>query len=242
MGKKELQWTPLLGQYMTLSGAVFVDRGNNARAVSSLRAAAERMRSESMALWMFPEGTRSMREQPDLLPFKKGAFHLAVQAGVPIVPIVCENYWHLYRKNVFESGTLKLRGKTTLLFSCVLANFMLPVLKPIPTADLTTEDVGVLANRVREEMLATLREISDHSSTAASARERTPRPKSPEVEPKTVVDERVPPAPLPVMKDFSHESLASSTSSLSGRRRQESASGAETEEDEGMVLVGRPPA
>jgi lysophosphatidate acyltransferase len=111
MGKKELQWFPLLGQFMTLSGAVFVDRGNNARALQSLRAAAERIRSEKMGLWVFPEGTRSLREQPDLLPFKKGAFHLAVQAGVPVIPIICENYWHLYREGVFDSGVLKLRGE-----------------------------------------------------------------------------------------------------------------------------------
>ncbi|KAJ2967875.1 hypothetical protein NUW54_g13379 [Trametes sanguinea] len=41
MAKKELQWSPLLGQFMTLAGAVFVDRGNNARAVRSLTAAGE---------------------------------------------------------------------------------------------------------------------------------------------------------------------------------------------------------
>lgn len=110
MAKKELQWMPLLGQYLTASGAVFVDRGNNAKAVRSLAAAGESMHARNTSLWLFPEGTRSMRPYHDMLPFKKGAFHLAVQAGVPIVPVVCENYWRLYRKNVFESGTLKLRG------------------------------------------------------------------------------------------------------------------------------------
>jgi lysophosphatidate acyltransferase len=113
MGKKELQWSPFLGQYMSLSGAVFVDRRNNAASITSLRAAAERIQKENMALWMFPEGTRSMREHADMLPFKKGAFHLAVQAGVPIVPVVCENYWRLYRKNYFESGVIKIRGQST---------------------------------------------------------------------------------------------------------------------------------
>lgn len=46
-----------------------------------------------------------------MLPFKKGAFHLAVQAGVPIVPVVCQNYWHLYHKGVLEPGKLKIVGK-----------------------------------------------------------------------------------------------------------------------------------
>ena len=111
VAKKELQWSPLLGQFMSLSGVVWIDRGNNAKAVRSLMAAGETMKAQRMALWLFPEGTRSMREHHDMLPFKKGAFHIAVQAGVPIVPVVCENYWRLYRKNVFESGTLKVRGE-----------------------------------------------------------------------------------------------------------------------------------
>ena len=110
MAKKELQWMPLLGQFLTASGAVFVDRGNNAKAVRSLAAAGEAMRERGTSLWLFPEGTRSMRQYHDMLPFKKGAFHLAVQAGVPIVPVVCENYWRIYRKDVFDEGLLKIKG------------------------------------------------------------------------------------------------------------------------------------
>lgn len=260
MGKKELQWTPLLGQFMTLSGAVFVDRGNNARAVQSLRAAGEGMKQRKTSLWMFPEGTRSMRAAPDLLPFKKGAFHLAVQAGVPIVPVVCENYWRLYRQGVFESGVLKIKGVDFLGVAvwggADLRYFPHLVLPPIQTADLTTDDVADLAARVREQMLAALREISTPApasapvSTPAPASapsppapqpepERAPRPLSPQDAPKTIVDERVPAVPrLTPSRDASRESLASS--SASGSRRQESETGAETEEDEGMVLVGRP--
>lgn len=96
---------------MSLSGAVFVNRGNNSEAVRSLKAAGDFMKANTTSLWLFPEGTRSMREDNDMLPFKKGAFHAAVQAGVPIIPVVCENYWRLYRKGVFESGVLKIRGQ-----------------------------------------------------------------------------------------------------------------------------------
>jgi hypothetical protein len=84
-------------------------------------------------------------------------------------------------------------------------------------------------------MLIALREISDARSTK-SVRDQTPRPPSPPIEPKTVVDELVVPAPTP--KIIRPDSPASSTHSFSVH---ESASGAETEEDEGMVLVGRPP-
>ena len=93
------------------SGAVFIDRGNNTTAVESLKAAGDFMKKHVTCLWLFPEGTRSMRRHHDLLPFKKGAFHAAVQAGVPVTPVVCENYWRLYHKGHLESGVLKIRGK-----------------------------------------------------------------------------------------------------------------------------------
>ncbi|KAI0068611.1 1-acylglycerol-3-phosphate O [Artomyces pyxidatus] len=244
MAKKELQWTPLLGQFLTASGAVFVDRGNNAKAVRSLAAAGETMRERSTALWLFPEGTRSQRPYHDMLPFKKGAFHLAVQAGVPIVPVICQNYWHLYRKDVFESGVLRLK-----------------VLPPVPTTGLTNSDVGALAIRVHDMMVDTLREISDPNappppapapdtkaslpaSPPAPAPEDVdvpvdapaiPRPPTPEPEPvqeqEPEPESRTESPTTPPSESFSEESL---------RRREGSENGAETEEDEGMVLVGRP--
>ncbi len=109
MAKSSIQFTPL-GPFMILSGAIFVDRGNNARAVRSVKAAGERMRSKRLSLWMFPEGTRHLSEQTDLLPFKKGGFHLATQADIPVLPIVVENYHWLYRKGFFGTGTIKVRG------------------------------------------------------------------------------------------------------------------------------------
>ncbi|KAJ8487523.1 hypothetical protein ONZ45_g14306 [Pleurotus djamor] len=108
VAKQELRFTPL-GPWMTMSGAVWLDRGNNARAIRSLEAAGEQMKQEKLSLWLFPEGTRHLSETPDLLPFKKGGFHLAVQSGLPIVPVVFENYWRLYHKGCFEGGKLKIR-------------------------------------------------------------------------------------------------------------------------------------
>lgn len=110
LAKKELFWTPFLGQFLWASGAVAIDRGNNAKAVKSLADAGQTIKSRRSSLWLFPEGTRTSSEKSTMLPFKKGAFYLAIQAGVPITPVVCENYWRLYRKGVFEGGTLKIRG------------------------------------------------------------------------------------------------------------------------------------
>ncbi|KAJ8698663.1 1-acylglycerol-3-phosphate O-acyltransferase, variant 2 [Pleurotus ostreatus] len=110
VAKKELRLTPL-GPWMTLSGAIWLNRGNSASAVRSLEAAGEEIKREKLSLWIFPEGTRHSSEAPDMLPLKKGGFHLAVQAGVPIIPVVFENYWRLYHRGVFEGGKLKIRSE-----------------------------------------------------------------------------------------------------------------------------------
>jgi len=89
MAKKSLQFSPL-GPFMSMAGTIFIDRGNNAKAVRSIDLAGKRMLSTKTSLWMFPEGTRFLSKEPDMLPLKKGGFHLAMNAGIPIVPIVVE--------------------------------------------------------------------------------------------------------------------------------------------------------
>ena len=98
---------------MQASGAVFIDRGNNAVAVRSLQAAGEEIKKDRSSIWVFPEGTRTSTPYHDIRSFKKGAFHLAIQAGLPVVPVVAENYWNLYHHGHFESGTFKVRGVAT---------------------------------------------------------------------------------------------------------------------------------
>jgi lysophosphatidate acyltransferase len=112
MAKKSLKYIPIFGQFMQAAGAVFVDRGNNAVAVRSLQAAGEEIKRCHTSLWVFPEGTRTSRPYHDIRPFKKGAFHLAIQSGLPIVPVVAENYWNIYRQGHFNSGTFRVRGAT----------------------------------------------------------------------------------------------------------------------------------
>jgi len=143
---------------VSLSGAVFIDRKNRNDAVKAFDQVSKAMKDQGLSLWVFPEGTRSNLPFPDLLPFKKGAFHLAVQAQVPIVPIVCENYHRYFDgKSRFESGTVRIR-----------------VLDPVETKGLKSEDVTDLTTRVRELMLAELQkmdndlEAADVSSSTSS--------------------------------------------------------------------------
>lgn len=84
IAKRELFRIPVFGWYLRLGGHIPVDRRNHVQAVQSLRAAAAVVRAGT-SLIVFPEGTRSRNAQ--VQPFKKGPFALAMEAGVPIVPV-----------------------------------------------------------------------------------------------------------------------------------------------------------
>lgn len=124
--KKSLSHVPLLGWFMSLSKTVFIDRANRETAMKAFDGAAEEMRTHRQSVFIFPEGTRSYSDKPELLQFKKGAFHLALKAGVPIVPIVTENYSHvLSPKNMrFEAGTIRIKGMLILCFSPISQSFV----------------------------------------------------------------------------------------------------------------------
>lgn len=153
MAKKELKYTPLLGQYMALSRAVFVDRHNRATALETFQKVGADMKKHGLNLFIFPEGTRSNTIKPALLPFKKGAFHLAIQSKLPIIPIVCENYSNVYRSslNRFER-----------------ARVVLKVLKPIePQPGQSAED---LLNVVRDQMLNALIDLSQRPGSVSNSK------------------------------------------------------------------------
>ena len=86
IAKKELERIPFFGRAWKAAGHISVDRSDRRRAVQSLRDAGEKIRREGGAVIIFPEGTRS--PSGDLQPFKRGAFLLATEAGLPIVPTV----------------------------------------------------------------------------------------------------------------------------------------------------------
>lgn len=87
IAKKELFRVPLFGRAMLASGFVKIDRDKRERAIESLRES-ERMLAAGTRVWIAPEGTRS--KTGEVGPFKSGGFHLAVEAGVRILPIALE--------------------------------------------------------------------------------------------------------------------------------------------------------
>ena len=107
VAKKELLKAPVLGIGMGFVNVIAIDRSNRERAVESLRIATERLRS-GLSFGVCPEGTRA--KPGEMLPFKKGAFHMAVQAGVPIVPIALKNSDVLMGKGTGEAwpGTIEM--------------------------------------------------------------------------------------------------------------------------------------
>jgi putative phosphoserine phosphatase/1-acylglycerol-3-phosphate O-acyltransferase len=88
ISKQEVRQNPIFGPLFALAGTVFIDRFNHARALEALRPAIDALRS-GLSIAIAPEGTRM--PTPKLGRFKKGAFHIAMAAGVPIVPLVFRN-------------------------------------------------------------------------------------------------------------------------------------------------------
>jgi putative phosphoserine phosphatase / 1-acylglycerol-3-phosphate O-acyltransferase len=103
--KKEVRDIPVVGRLFALAGVAFIDKTNTSQAISALQPAVQKLRS-GISIAMSPEGTRSLT--PAVGAFKKGGFHLARNAGVPIVPIVIRNAGELMWRNdkVAQSGTV----------------------------------------------------------------------------------------------------------------------------------------
>ncbi len=107
VGKKELLKAPILGYGMGFVNVIAIDRSNRERAVETIRIATERLRS-GISFGVCAEGTRAL--PGEMLPFKKGAFHMAVAAGVPIVPMAIKNSDQLMGRGTGEAwpGTIEV--------------------------------------------------------------------------------------------------------------------------------------
>ncbi len=138
IAKKEIQRQPLMGPALAYAGTVFIDRGNVRDPQEALAPAVEAL-GEGRSVLIAPEGTRS--RDGTLGEFKRGAFHLAMQAGVPVVPIVIHN-----APDALPNGSLVVRP----------AEVKVTVLEPIPTEDWTQRRIAPETRRVRELFLRTL--------------------------------------------------------------------------------------
>jgi 1-acyl-sn-glycerol-3-phosphate acyltransferase len=136
--KKEVLRVPIFGKILKMAEMVPVDRHNRDAAIESVHAAAKVLR-RGLNMVIFPEGTRSTDGR--LLPFKKGPFHLAVEAGVPVVPVTLLGTYECWPKGQFASRG----GTTTVVFH--------PPIEPLAFGDRET-----LMTKVRDAIASALPE------------------------------------------------------------------------------------
>ena len=135
LAKKELLKVPVLGVGMGFVNVMAIDRTNRESAIRTTEAAARRIQS-GVSFAVFVEGTRA--KPGELLPFKKGAFYMARQAGVPVVPVAIKNSDVLMGKGTGEarSGTIEM-----------------VFMPPVDTVGMTTdEDMNRLIASVRDSI------------------------------------------------------------------------------------------
>jgi len=138
VGKEELFKIPWIGWMLRLTGDIAVRRGDSesgGEAVAKAKAYLER----GMSVMIFPEGTRSRDAR--LLPFKKGAFRLAIENGVPVLPVVLSGTAEGFQKGGTAVGPCHALAR---------------LLPPMPTSGLTQADAGALRDRVRAAFVAAL--------------------------------------------------------------------------------------
>jgi 1-acyl-sn-glycerol-3-phosphate acyltransferase len=144
LAKKDLFYVPFFGWSMALCGYVALERGS----VSSTRKSFDRCGDylrRGVPILFFPEGTRSADGQ--LAAFKAGAFKLAIQEKVPIVPVALTG-----PRNVIKKGSWKINKKVSA---------RIKVLPPITTKDLSEKDDDELRHTARDAIAHALKELRD---------------------------------------------------------------------------------
>lgn len=106
VAKRELFFIPIFGWALWMCGFIPIDRSNRESAIGSLAEAARKVR-QGISVLVFPEGTRGSGD--GLLPFKKGGFVLALEAGVPVVPIAILGSERIMPKGSFKVGRGRIR-------------------------------------------------------------------------------------------------------------------------------------
>lgn len=133
VGKKSLIWIPFFGLVYWASGNILIERTKKFSAFNTMKQVSDAIKNRKISVMMFPEGTRSRGR--GMLPFKNGCFKSAIEAGVPIIPIVCSD---LHNK-------IDLNRKNNGVVIC-------EVLEPIDTSNYDKHNVKELVDKCYELM------------------------------------------------------------------------------------------
>jgi len=140
IGKQSLKWVPAFGQLFWLAGNVMINRSDAAHAKQAMLTTTDTLQHKDTSIWMFAEGTRNLGK--GLLPFKKGAFQMAIAAGVPIIPVCISSYARDMRLNSWHAGDVMIRS-----------------LPEIPTTGLSMADMPQLIESCHAQMKACIEEM-----------------------------------------------------------------------------------
>lgn len=144
LGKKSLKWMPFFGQVYWLGGNILVDRGNRKKAMEAMETTKKALTTKNTSIWFFAEGTRNHGK--NMLPFKKGAFVTAVNAGVPIIPVCTSSYLDGFSLDRLDNGVARIRA-----------------LEPIETKGLSLEDVDQLMLDTHLAMMDVIQELDEEN-------------------------------------------------------------------------------
>ncbi|WP_395479911.1 1-acylglycerol-3-phosphate O-acyltransferase [Candidatus Curculioniphilus buchneri] len=151
VGKKNILWVPLFGILYWLSGNLLINRNNITHAYETLTKIIHNIKKNNVSIWMFPEGTRSRGR--GLLPFKIGAFYIAIEAGVPIVPICVSNTSNKIKLNRWSNGLV-----------------IIEILPPIDTSFYSREQLRELSKYCWDMMKIKLDELNTEVAIRESLR------------------------------------------------------------------------
>jgi len=136
LAKKELFRIPIFGWAIYIAGHISLDRGKGKKAIVSLKKASEKIRKKKFSIVVYPEGTRS--HDGEVKRFKKGAFRLAIESKLPVLPVSI-----IGSKRVMSKHSLRInKGEIKIIIG-----------KPIITTDIEKDDIIKLIDMVRNEII-----------------------------------------------------------------------------------------
>ncbi|MFB9214691.1 1-acylglycerol-3-phosphate O-acyltransferase [Vibrio sinaloensis] len=140
LGKRDLLIVPFFGLLYWITGNILINREDKSKARDTIKQVAEAIHQRDLSVWVYPEGTRSNGR--GLLPFKTGAFRMAIEAGVPITPMCTSTTHNKIGLNRLDNGVV-----------------ITEMLEPIDVSQYSLNDARALADHCHQLMAAKIAQL-----------------------------------------------------------------------------------